>query len=389
MEKREFQELAERISKGIASEQDIARYNYYYEKLGESMEKTNDFTDDEVGVEIFERINNKIFGKPKQNRFNYFLKVAAVFVCIVGAGLAYFLNYKDTFSVNNKLANNKEIHDVDPGDNKAVLILSDGSSVELEDASDGNLASQGHTQIKKNSNGEVVYSSSSSLDEKTERSLYNTLVIPKGGHYRLVLPDGTKVWLNSSSSLKFPVEFTENRREVELQGEAYFEVAKAYLNNKVRKPFIVKSKTQEIEVLGTWFNVNAYADENKVNTTLLEGSVRITSAKTGESRIITPGEQMQLSPTGNMHVKQEVDTEEILAWKNNMFYFNNTELKVIMRQLSRWYDIDIDYSGMPENRRFNGVLSRDSKLSQVLKIMEASSNLKFKIYEEKVTIKNK
>ncbi|MFD1629779.1 FecR family protein [Pseudopedobacter beijingensis] len=386
MEKNEFQQLTEKISNGTATEKEVALYNYYYTKLQKETWK-NKYQDDmeQVGKELFSRINSHIYIKKHKIRLATYMKVAASITIIAVAGWWYLkkdkINDPVAMNYNERLGEN-----IDPGNNKAILILSDGSELNLEGSVSGTLADQGGVAISKLPSGEIVYNINSKVAQ-VEKSLYNTINIPRGGEYQLVLPDGTKVWLNASSSLKFPTYFTGSSRVVELKGEAYFEVANTYLNKngkQQRMPFIVKTASQKIEVLGTHFNVNAYANEENVKTTLLEGVVKILSAKTGAFKILKPGQQSQVAAAGNISLT-EVDVEEVTAWKNGMFYFNNTDLKTIMKQLSRWYDIEADIENMPQ-KRFNGILSRNVKLSQVLTMMEKTSGLKFKVEERRVSM---
>lgn len=205
--------------------------------------------------------------------------------------------------------------------------------------------------------------------------------------------DGTEVWLNASSSLKFPVSFDKDERLVELKGEAYFEVAykvKAERGKQKgeRVPFVVRSGGQIVEVLGTHFNISAYNDEASIKTTLLEGKVRVTAGSKQspkDSKLLKPGQQSELSSVQREIIVNEVDTEEAIAWKNGMFQFSDSDLRSIMNELERWYDIEVDTKGMPE-KRFNGIIPRNVKLSQVLDMMEKTSGLKFKIEGRRVSM---
>jgi transmembrane sensor len=386
MEKNEIKYLAEKISDGTATPQEVALYNYHYNQFqnGESVEGNQSAQQDEIGIELQSRIHQHINSESLVNRKKVFsfLKVAASVAVVMIAAFLYLKNAKNE---QNTIANlDKRLgEDINPGSNKAILTLSDGSELSLDESNTGTLANQGDVEIKKLANGQIVYS-----DNGSEKSpdIYNTISVPKGGKYQLTLPDGTKVWLNALSKLKFPVCFNKNQRLVELEGEAYFEVAKSYRkdNPDKRKTFIVKTASQNIEVLGTHFNVNAYKDEAQVKTTLLEGSVKVYSPKNGSSKILKPLQQASLSSDG-FTVSNEIDVEEIMAWKNELFYFNNTDLQTIMRQLARWYDVDIAIDKSTD-KKFNGVLSRNVKLSTVLKMMETTSNLKFKVDERRITM---
>jgi transmembrane sensor len=268
-------------------------------------------------------------------------------------------------------------NDVMPGTSGAILRLEDGSSIVLDNASNGNLVQQGNTLVVK-SGAAISYVGK---DGQQENQLhYNTVETPRGRQYQLVLQDGTKVWLNAASSIKFPVAFIGNERTVEITGEAYFEVAR----NR-EKPFHVTCNGSVIEVLGTHFNVNAYADEETMNTTLLEGSVRIV--KGSSEKTIKPGEQAQIGSDGNLRTALNVNVDEVVAWKNNAFLFDNTDVKKLMRQLSRWYNVDIVFKGATEEPlSFNGSISRASNLSIVLKMLESTGDVKFTIDGNKLIV---
>ena len=253
-----------------------------------------------------------------------------------------------------------------PGSNKAILTLADGSTIILQSAINGIVAQQGNTKISKSADGQLVYKS---LNEKPTEVLINSIATPKGGQYQLVLSDGSIVWLNAASSLRFPAAFAGSERKVELSGEAYFEVAK-----NASMPFKVEVAGKgEVEVLGTHFNVNAYSDEATVNTTLVEGRVKVKALANRDSRIIAPGEQAQLEGNGRISINKDADTEQAMAWKNGTFNFSHAELGVVMRQLSRWYDVDIKFEGPVSQRQFSGEIQRDLKLSQVLKLLEKNN----------------
>jgi ferric-dicitrate binding protein FerR (iron transport regulator) len=239
------------------------------------------------------------------------------------------------------------------------LTLSDGSQVALNNAHNGTLASQGNVMINKNKDGQIVYANSGE-DSALQNDGYNTATTPRGGQFQLILSDGTKVWLNAASSIKYPVVFKGNERKVELTGEAYFEVA----HNK-KKPFKVISNGQTVEVLGTHFNINAYNNENAVRTTLLEGSVRVSTGD--KNKVIKPGEQAQLK-NGDFQIAA-VDVNEVIAWKNGLFQFKDANIIDIMKQLSRWYDVDIKYEGSIPDRKFSGSISRNVNASQLLDIL--------------------
>jgi ferric-dicitrate binding protein FerR (iron transport regulator) len=209
--------------------------------------------------------------------------------------------------------------------------------------------------------------------------LYNTVSTPRGGQYQLTLSDGSKVWLNASSSLRFPTAFPGTERRVEITGEAYFEVA-----GNESKPFVVDIAGKgEVEVLGTQFNINAYEDEPAIKTTLLEGKVKVSESNGSQSSVLKPGQQAQLA--NGIRVMDNVDMEEIMAWKTGWFYFDRQELPAIMRQVSRWYDVDVRYEGRISKKSFSGIVGRDNDIKDVLKIME-NAGIRFRIEGSSITV---
>ncbi|MGY3212872.1 FecR family protein [Mucilaginibacter sp. HD30] len=261
-----------------------------------------------------------------------------------------------------------------PGGNKAVLTLQDGSTIVLNDAENGTLARQGNTSIVKLANGQLVYNEASGPADKV---LYNTMTTPRGGQYKLTLPDGTNVWLNSASSINYPTAFVGNERKVAITGEAYFEVAK-----DKSKPFHVVAGNQSIEVLGTHFNVMAYADEENIKTTLLEGSVKISEHN--NISILRPGDQAVVASKGGITVKP-ANIDEAMAWKNGYFKFSRVDIKHIMRQISRWYDVEVVYEGDMPYDEFVGKIGRSENISQILHVLELE-HVHFKIEGKKIIV---
>ncbi|MBN9384538.1 MAG: FecR domain-containing protein [Chitinophagaceae bacterium] len=253
------------------------------------------------------------------------------------------------------------VRDVAPGGNKATLTLGNGSTIILENAADGQLTEQGDAHVTKQKNA-LSYTTALSHNIAPTDIIYNTLTTPRAGQFKVVLPDGTKVWLNNASSLRYPTSFSGTSREVELTGEAYFEVAK-----NISQPFSVKIPDATVHVLGTSFNIMAYNNENSTNTTLVEGSVKISQRD--HQMLLTPGEQVQLDKQGKIK-KIEVNVASVIAWKNGFFNFSHTDFQGAMRQLARWYDVDVVYKGTPPSRSFSGVIDRQLSLSQVLRIFE-------------------
>lgn len=279
--------------------------------------------------------------------------------------------------------------DVAPGTDQAILKLADGRSIALEDIEEGVLLVESGIRIRKTGEGELVYEVMSAPEAVSNTHVgdevrYNTIVTPRGGRFQIALPDGSRVWLNAASSLKYPVQFAGGIRQVELQGEGYFDVAKSV------EPFVVRAGDQCIEVLGTQFNINAYADEDGTRTTLLTGSVRVSCIGDSQDRLdLLPG-QTACSDTRNGAGLRlvPVDAEAIVSWKDDYFYFKEEHISSIMRQLDRWYDIDVVYEdGLSTDALyFSGSVSRDKNLSQVLRVMEATGTVKFAIKGRRVTI---
>lgn len=272
---------------------------------------------------------------------------------------------------------------VPPGGNKAVLTLANGQRIILDSAANGMLADQGNTHVQKLGDGELAYEGGKENGRSDKAAaLYNTLTTPRGGQYQLALPDGTKVWLDAASSLTYPTAFTGNDRTVELTGEGYFEVA-----HDKKRPFTVKAGGQTIRDIGTHFNVNAYTDEPAQVTTLLEGAVSVDGhlLRPGEKATVTiatgPGATVAGTTVGGADVKvTKGDPEQAVAWKNGLFYFSDAGLQTVMRQLSRWYNVDVSYEGNIPSRQFNGMIGRSLTLDQVLRGL-AKENVHYRIEE--------
>ncbi len=271
-------------------------------------------------------------------------------------------------------------HDVAPGGNKALLTLSDGSTIALNDAKNGILTKQGTTRLNKAKDDQLVYVASAPGAAKAV-VVYNTISTPRGGQFQVVLSDGSKVWLNASSSITFPTSFTKGERRVSITGEVYFEITK----NKAL-PFRVESGQQTVEVLGTHFNINAYADENSIKTTLVEGSVKVF--KGNKMVVLKPDQQSEIPRSGPDRIDiNTVDTDDILAWKNGNFVFENADIPFIMRQASRWYNVNIKYDGEVSERHFTGSISRNVNLSELLKMLKYTG-VDFTIEDQTIIVKS-
>ena len=311
-----------------------------------------------------------------------FSKVAAAAIIVLMLSLAgyfYFNKGEKQIARTTKNLGN----DVPPGGNKAILTLADGTRIVLDSANNGTLTRQGNTKIIKLNNGELSYTSLNdpSTSPRTTEVVYNTITTPRGGQYQVTLPDGTKVWLNAESSLRFPTSFAGNERTVELSGEGYFEVT-----HNAKAIFHVKVNNINVQVLGTHFNINSYGNEPIVRTTLLEGSVKISSGS--NTAILRPGQQAGLNSNNDIAIINNADVDEAVAWKNGRFKFNSADIKSIMRQASRWYNVEVVYE-REINETFSGSISRNANISQLLKIIEATDKVSFKIDGRKIMVKKK
>ncbi|MBC9929481.1 FecR family protein [Chitinophaga qingshengii] len=265
-----------------------------------------------------------------------------------------------------------------PGSNKAMLILADNSTISLDSTHSGSLAVQGNTRIS-NTNGALTYKG----NNDDQQPLYNTVVTPRGGQYQLTLADGSRIWLNAASSIRFPAAFTGKERLVEVTGEVYFEISR-----QANKPFRVKVKTPGVEemtvtVLGTSFNVMAYGDEQAIRTTLVDGAVQVTRGS--RQSLLKPGYQASIASNGGTFETTEADIEQTLAWKEGKFRFRNTNIRTIMRQLARWYDIAVVYDGNVSDIDLTGVISRREDAGALLKALETTQRVKFTVDGRTIT----
>lgn len=283
---------------------------------------------------------------------------AAAVLILLGTG-TYFYQSRQTSQVEHTPP---VAMDVAPGGNKAMLTLANGSVVAIDSAPEGQVAQQGNTSIVKLPNGQLVYHAGNG---EADESMFNTLSTPRGGQYQLTLPDGTQVWLDAASSITYPAVFKGTQREVTITGEAYFEIAP-----NAAMPFLVKAREATIQVLGTRFNVNAYQEEEAIKVSLLQGAVKLNNKKSGIR--LVPGQQGQLFPDGALKLIKEVDVEQSIAWKNGYFQFDGIGLPGLIRQIARWYDLEVIYEGTVPEREFSGKIARTAYLSDVIKALELS-----------------
>lgn len=394
MKNRDGFNLLRKYKEGRCSIEEKALVEAWYHEL---KEEGPDPSAEEVKDARDTTWKNLVDRRKKVRRLTLTYRYAAVAAALVCAAFLVITVYTPADSVvdhpviADQVITPEVVDDAVPGGNKAILTLADGSEVILDDVQNGDVAHIDKTDILKTEDGLIVYETSNSAvgDAAAEgtTALFNTITTPRGGQYRVILPDGTKVWLNSDSSLKYPVSFQGGIRSVELTGEAYFEVNR-HLASDTYVPFVVHTRMQSVQVLGTRFNVNAYEDEPTVNTTLVEGRVRVVRgagkiSQNVEGLLLTPNHQALLSAR-RIEVR-EVDAEEMIAWKNGYFSFKHADIKVVMRQLSRWYDVEVVYEGQVPAGLFSGKVYRNINLSAVLEIL-AFSRVNFRIEGKKITI---
>lgn len=301
---------------------------------------------------------------------------AAIVVLAVGLGIYQWRGSKVSEPVARQ--QNKTIDDgIVPGGNKAMLKLADGSVIALNDAENGMLTKQGGAKVLKLADGELVYETD---NKQAGAGVFNTIITPRGGKYQLMLPDGSKVWMNAASSLRYPTVFDGETREVFLAGEAYFEIA-----HNPAQPFHVRVNDMQVEVLGTHFNIMAYENEAANAVTLVEGAVNVSTPV--QQMRLKPGQQVLQESNGNMNMLSDVNVQQVLAWKNGYFQFNSERLDRLMRQIERWYDVSVVYAGTVPDRKFGGKISRSSPLGDVLKALELS-DVKFKVEGKTITVIN-
>lgn len=323
------------------------------------------FNTDKTNTMLSKILGADATGKHSKNRNNIFLwakiSAAAIVLFFVGFGI-YLHHHAPKQQTALAKAEKLILHDALPGGNKAVLTLANGKTIILDNAQNGMLAQQGSTLIKKTADGQLLYNAAGIANKKAAPEI-NVITTPRGGQYQVILPDGTNVWLNSASSLRFPTYFTGKSRQVEITGEAYFEVTK-----NPAMPFRVKTNRADVEVLGTHFNIMAYDDEAVMKTTLLEGAVNITSGNF--STRLKPGQQAQINRTGQNKVVDDVDVDDETSWKNGIFQFRDAGIDVILRQAARWYDVDVIYKKGVPPKEFTGRISRNVKASELLNMLK-------------------
>lgn len=369
-------ELLDKYNAGLANEEESAIVERWYINgtTAYALPDIQDIMDDQL--ESGKKL--QFYMQPKQKfRLWTVISSAAAVLVIAGVTMLYFSNQEKVRQLASAVQT-----DVAPGGNKAVLTLADGKEITLTDAGNGTVAEQSGIAITKTKDGQLIYhvvQSKQSLSvERAREDVYNTISTPAGGQYQIILPDGTKVWLNALSSLKYSINLGKGKqRNVALKGEGYFEVA-----HDNQRPFLVKTDQQNVEVLGTNFNINNYHNEDVPSTTLLQGSVKVYNDK--YSRVIKPGQQAQFESTGQIKVVP-VNTELIVAWKNGVFSFKRAGVETVMRQIARWYNVEVIYEGEVPDISFTGKIYRNVSLQEALKSI-GYIGVRYRVEHKKVVI---
>jgi len=378
--------LLKKYLSGNCTASEAAEVDHWFDLMDGVPDHISGLTDEErvlMEDKIFERILQNIEAKEHQNlslrpkKSIYSWKVLAVaaslFLCL--SMVLLWMQYSSSFSPKKSFKSSQSAS-IRPGGNKAILTLDDGSSLVLTDANLGKVADQYDMSVVKTAEGEVSYQKNKGGNPS--EMVYNTITTPVGGKYSVILPDGSKVWLNAKSSLRFPTSFTGAERGVQMTGEVYFEVVK-----NPKQPFKVRCGGTEISVLGTHFNVMAYNDEANQKTTLLEGSIHLSSGNF--SKLLKPGQQASVNQSTGIEVSNNVDLEAVMAWRNDLFIFKDMEIKDIARQLSRWYDVQVVFKGTPSKIPYTGTIAKDVELSEMLSMLQFTG-LKYELNDHVLTI---
>jgi len=403
----EIRELAARWMDGTITPAEKARFDAWYNALDFSKLELPDHWaagPEEIEAHIFQKLKTSLcetieepvspMAQGHEPAHVYDLRrsrrwvAAASILLLIGAG-SYFFYVRNKDAGGPGQTAGQMAGDVAPGRYGAVLTLSDGARIVLDSAGNGHIATQGGSQVLMQ-NGAIVYEKASAAMAPAAAAhqaiaidpaaavVYNTMTTPRGRQFRVVLPDGSGVWLNAASTLRYPTVFAGDQRAVELSGEAYFEIAK-----DERKPFVVSARGMRVQVLGTAFNLMAYPDETAVNTTLVTGAVRVVTDKS--SLVLNPDQQACLPDNGGFTVSKP-NLKEVLAWKEGRFRFDGAKITAIMRQIARWYDVDIEYSGKPPSNEFNGSISRAEYAQKILDALERTGNVHFSLEGRKIIV---
>jgi transmembrane sensor len=378
MQEKDIEELLAKYYAGECSPEEVAFLESWYAQWNEKIPVKLTAEQLEEDLQLISANVQPLHRRAKQVKLWPRIAAAASVLLLLSAG-GYFILHKQT--TNQQTAQNQS-HDIAPGSNKAILKLANGQRLVVTDAKNGLLAQQGNTTITKTADGQLSYSNAAGASKSA--MLYDTLIVPRGGQHQVKFADGSIAYLNADTKLRIPENFQGSDRTVELiSGEADFHVV-----HNAKIPFMVKVKGQLTKDIGTEFNINAYPDEPTIKTTLLEGSIKVS--KNSQSITLKPGQQAIVQPTSNDIKVNEADTDEAFAWKNGKFLFSGTSLGNIMRQVSRWYDVDVVYQHEAlKAKPFSAISTRFTNVSQVLHNLELTGEVKFKIQGKTITVLNK
>jgi len=380
MQRQTFLHLLTKYSDGNATDAEQRLLEEYYRRLEISSDfEITEQEQEELQLLMLRNIKQAISPKTvtlnTKPSFKWWYAAASILLICSVASYMYLNNAKSV-----KTDKQYAFQPIKPGSNKATLTLSNGKTLVLNAASNGLLATQGSTKVIKGANGQIIYDAESATNVSAAAD-NNTITIPRGGQYQVILPDGSKVLLNAASSLTYPTAFSGNTRTVVLTGEAYFEISK----NKL-KPFIVQANGTAVKVLGTHFEISAYQDDDAVTTTLLEGSVNMEKGAT--STKLKPGEQGIAIHSRNTINVQQANMEQVMAWTRGQFVFNDVSIKEVMKIASRWYDVDVEYHGNVQYKKFGGTTSKYKNITELLDNMSAAGGIHYKIDGRRVILMN-
>lgn len=383
--KENIHQLLEKYSRNACSEEELRQLEAWFLEVGN--ENIGTFPDEARVHRMLEQIQAspryKRTGAPaKQNRLRVKRIIAvasAAAILLFGIGVALY------WSPHSAQTETASIADIAAGGDKAILTLADGKRIVLDGTGSGTVAQENGITIQKNADKSLTYTVQETTGDIGGKLAYHTIETPRGGQYRVVLSDGSTIWLNAESSLTFPARFSPTSRDVKVTGEAYFAVVPRKTGGDVGKriPFIVETDQQRIEVLGTEFNVNTYPDQPAQQTTLVEGSVRVRNKNNDQHVVLEPGQKAQGSSTIQV---TKADLEREIAWKNGDFIFKNDQLSHILQQVSRWYDITVSYPEHLAELPFSGMVSRQRPLSSIIAMLESTGVLRVKIQERRIII---
>lgn len=380
------------LSELLKEETDPAAWEELLEEIYQAETATQEYNETEwhpvLEQLLAQNRENDAAVKPLNKRITLTFRqmaVAASILLVIGLSSYFLFINKPTKQDDIVVA---EIKDVKaPTTNRAMITLADGRTVYLDSAANGQIFTQNNIKVTKTADGKIIYDLVIPTKEGSQGApAFNTLTNPRGSKViDMTLSDGTHVWLNAGSSVTYPVAFIGNERKVAITGEAYFEITHTVTASGAKQPFIVSKGDMQVQVLGTHFNVNAYDDESDIKVTLLEGSVKVI-ASAAKQTVLKPGEQAVLTRNSQLTTHNSVDLDAVMAWKNGLFQFNNADLPTVLRQLARWYDVEVVYEGKIPQREFGGKMQRDLNLTEVLKILE-TNNVNFKIEGRTLIVK--